>query len=116
MKPILAILFLTVLGRVNTIAQTQMEMNQIAHNDFLKVDKELNKVYSELIKLLTENEKQLLIKAQRDWIKFRDSHCLFEREQFKGGSIQPLIHSTCLAEATNNRIVNLKAAIKSREN
>lgn len=116
MKTILLILFLTILVTVDTIAQTQGEMNQSAYDDFDKADKELNNVYNELIKLLEEKEKQLLIKAQRDWIKFRDSHCKFEQEEFDGGSMQPLIYSTCLKETTDKRIGDLKAAIKSRMN
>lgn len=99
----------------NLAAQTQAEMNRTAQSDFEKADAELNKVYKQLIKILDEKEKQLLIKAQKDWIKFRDSHCGFEAEEFEGGSMQPMIHSTCLTERTNNRIDDLKASLESRE-
>jgi uncharacterized protein YecT (DUF1311 family) len=95
-------------------AQTQTEMNQTAHADFEKADAELNKVYKQLIMVLNKEEKQLLIQAQKDWIKFRDSHCGFEAEEFEGGSMQPLIYSGCLTERTNNRIEDLKASLESR--
>lgn len=93
-------------------AQTQMEINQTAHNDFKKADTELNKVYKQVMKILNEKEKKLMIKAQKDWLTFRDSHCEFEIEQYVGGSIQPLIHSNCLTELTNDRIEDLKAILK----
>lgn len=96
----------------NLSAQTQAEMNKIAYDDFKKADTELNKVYKKVIEVLDVKEKQLMIKAQKDWLKFRDSHCKFKIEQFKGGSIQPLIYSTCLTERTNDRIEDLKTILE----
>ncbi|WP_166126661.1 lysozyme inhibitor LprI family protein [Flavobacterium bernardetii] len=98
----------------NLSAQTQAEMNKIAHDDFKKADAELNKVYKKVIEVLDVTEKQLMIKAQKDWLKFRDSHCKFEIEQFKGGSISPLIYSTCLSERTNVRIEDLKSILEDK--
>jgi uncharacterized protein YecT (DUF1311 family) len=108
----LIILFFAFLNTSNLKAQTQMKMNQTAHNDFKKAGTELNKVYKQVMKILNEKEKKLMIKAQKDWLTFRDSHCKFEIEQYAGGSIQPLIHSNCLTELTNDRIEDLKAILK----
>ena len=99
----------------NTYAQTQTEMNQSANTSFIKADTELNKVYKQLLKVLNENEKSLLIKAQKNWLKFRDSHCNFVTAQYVGGSIMPLIYSTCLEDCTKNRIRDLKSSLKSKK-
>ncbi len=40
-------------------------------------DKELNKVYQELIKKLSPEERKLLIESQRQWIRFRDAEFKF---------------------------------------
>lgn len=80
-----------------------------------KADAELNTVYKKLLKVLEEPEKQLLIKAQKDWLKFRDSHCNFEAKQYEGGSIMPLMYSKCLEDCTKNRIKDLKLSIKNRK-
>ena len=98
-----------------SFAQTQMEMNQVAAIKFKKADTELNKVYNQLMKMLDKNEKQLLITAEKDWLKFRNSHCKFVASQYEGGSMQPLIYSTCLEELTRTRIAEIKASIKSRD-
>ncbi len=118
MKKIIRLSFLFILFfcNQNLVAQTQAEMNQTAAKDFQSADAELNRVYKDVLKLLDENEKKLLIKAQKDWIKFRDSHCAFEIKQYEGGSIQPLIYSTCLTERTKNRIDDLNAIIESINN
>lgn len=89
-------------------------MNQTDLQNFIKADNELNKVYNQLMKILDKKEKQLLITAEKDWLKFRDSHCEFEKVQYEGGSIQPLIYSTCLEELTRKRITEIKTSIKNR--
>ena len=97
------------------VAQTQLEMNQDAQAEYVKADAELNRTYKQLVVLLDKKEKQLLVKAQKNWILFRDTHCRFEISTYEGGSIQPLIWSNCLTECTNVRIADLKAAIEERK-
>jgi len=98
-----------------SFAQTQLEMNVTANAKYKKADAELNKVYKQLMAILDQNEKPLLIQAEKDWVKYRDSHCKFEASQYEGGSIQPLIYSTCLEELTRKRIAEIKASIKERD-
>ena len=110
----LAILFLFSFS-THLFAQTQAEMNQTAIENFKKADNELNQVYKKLVKKLNEKEKKLLITAQKNWIRFRDSKCEFEKEEYNGGSIQPLIHYTCLTECTEDRIKDLKRNLENRD-
>lgn len=98
----------------NSFAQTQLEMNQIAYANYKKADAQLNKVYKQLMAILTKKEKPLLIQAEKDWVKFRYSHCKFEASQYEGGSIKPLIHYNCLEQSTKKRIAEIKASIKNR--
>lgn len=109
-------LILLLFFSTNLLAQTQAEMNQTAINNFSKADNELNLVYKKLMKKLSEKEKSLLIAAQKNWIKFRDSKCAFEKEEYDGGSIQPLIYYTCLTDCTEERTKDLKNNLKDREN
>lgn len=108
-KQFLFILFAFLLNSIDTSAQTQAEMNQTAMEDYKKADAELNKVYKELMKTLGPKEKKLLIAAQKNWIKFRDSDCEFQAEKYHGGSIQPLIRYTCLTDRTQARTNDLMA-------
>ncbi len=55
-------------------------------------DKELNKVYQELIKKLSPEERKLLIESQRQWIRFRDAEFKFIDKFFMGyGTILPVL-------------------------
>lgn len=105
-------IFLFFIGFLPAFSQTQAEMNQTALNDYKVVDQKLNKIYQELIKNLPPKEKALLIKAQKNWIAFRDSDCEFAVSAYEGGSIQPLIKYTCLTEATQKRIEELENYLK----
>ncbi|MBB1192607.1 hypothetical protein DNC80_02860 [Flavobacterium sp. SOK18b] len=98
----------------NSFSQTQLEMNKAADAKYKKADAELNKAYKQLLSILDQNDKLLLIQAEKDWVKFRDSSCKFESSQYEGGSIKPLIYSTCLEELTRKRILEIKASIKER--
>ena len=111
---ILLVAFTLLFSGYSLFAQTQTEMNEKAYKDYQKADSEMNKVYQQLIKILSKEDKKMLVTAQKNWLKFRDSHCKFESEQYNGGSIQPLILSTCLSEQTEKRIADLKATIKNR--
>ena len=111
MKKIL-IFFCLLLVVNKAYSQTQMEMNQSAAQGYYKADAELNKVYKVLMSKLDEKGKALLIKVENDWIKYRDSHCNFEASFYEGGSMQPMIYSSCLESVTMDRINELKAAIK----
>ena len=76
---------------------TQMEMNSCAASDYSRADEELNTVWRKLPK-----SKELLA-SQRAWIAYRDAECSFRKAQFEGGSIAPLIYSSCLSELTKQR-------------
>jgi uncharacterized protein YecT (DUF1311 family) len=95
-------------------AQTQGEMNDSTFAVYQKYDAELNLVYKKLLNCLNENQKKMLIQAQKNWIKFRDSHCNFDAEENEGESIQPMVWAMCLEEVTKARIKDLKQSIISR--
>jgi len=89
-------------------SQTQMELNAEANGKYKKADAELNKVYKELVALLSPERKALLVKAQRAWITFRDTHCRFTDSSYEGGSMQPMIYAMCMQEITEQRVKQLK--------
>ena len=96
-------------------SQTQVELNESAHKEYLKKDAELNKVYKKLVaKLGASKDKDLLVKAQRAWIAYRDAHCAYTESSYEGGSMQPLVYSGCMRQVTEERIKQLKEAIEER--
>ncbi|PSG88157.1 lysozyme inhibitor LprI family protein [Aurantibacter aestuarii] len=96
-----------------SFSQTQMEMNQDAHLEYQKADKELNRVYQAI---LTEYKSEPLFierlkVAQRLWINFRDAELdmRFPKTD-KGyyyGSVYPMCVSLILKEMTEERTKKL---------
>jgi uncharacterized protein YecT (DUF1311 family) len=93
---------------------TQAEMNICAGKEYRAADATLNRVYQQLVARLDAEEKAKLKDAQTAWIKYRDANCDFVGEQYKGGTIRPLILGLCLADVTRNRTAELRAQIKDR--
>jgi uncharacterized protein YecT (DUF1311 family) len=97
-------------------AQTQAEMNNCAGQEYKSADATLNQVYRQLVAKLDQDEKAELKEAQNAWLKYRDANCTFVADQYKGGTIRPMIEGLCLADVTRNRTAELRAQIKDRSN
>lgn len=102
-------------------AQTQVELNYCAHVDWEAADAELNATYKEVRKALAERDKdwtlggpkgtERLLDAQRAWITFRDAHCEVDSYSARGGSMQSMLYSGCLATLTRQRTKQLQELV-----
>ena len=95
-------------------AQSQADMNICWGNEYKKADASLNKTYQQLAAMLDAEQKAQLKTVETAWLKYRDTNCEFVADQYKGGSIRPMIAAICLADVTNNRTTELKNQIKDR--
>jgi len=99
--------------------QYQQEMNFCAAQEYKAADIKLNQVYQKAIAYMKEVDgyqppqyvgaEKALRQAERDWIKFRDSTCIVEGYLFRGGTMEPLMISTCKTRQTQLRIKDLQA-------
>jgi len=94
------------------LAQSQSQMNRDAQDSYKKSDAELNKVYKQLISIISKEQKDALIDAQLAWIKFRDANSACWASPNKGGSIYPLIYFGRMKEMTEARTAELRELIK----
>ena len=96
-------------------ALPQQGMNHCAHEDYLDADAQLNATYQEVVAFLRTlpprpdgtDEVEGLREAQRAWIAYRDLACVAEGVSFRGGTMEPLIVSSCLARLTRDRTGDL---------
>ncbi len=102
--------------------QTQTDMTICAGQDLADADKALNVQYQATRKVLTERDREAstsdlkggvdaLVKAQRAWIGYRDAQCLSWGFQARGGSMEPMLVSSCEADLTRKRTAELKALV-----
>jgi uncharacterized protein YecT (DUF1311 family) len=107
---------------------TTLDMLVCIGSDYQRADRDLNKVYNELMQTLagfdddfrdltrSPSQETMLRDAQRAWIVFRDKEC--ERVYWSegGGTIAPILRLSCLVDLTEKRTTELRAYVHdSRE-
>ncbi len=93
--------------------QSQLETNYCAYQDYLAADRVLNEQYQRAIAFAKQMDAVLpeylwgaedaLRQAQRAWIPFRDAACIAEGFIARGGTMESLLVSSCLAFLTRQR-------------
>ncbi|NVD39649.1 lysozyme inhibitor LprI family protein [Ensifer sp. HO-A22] len=110
-------------------ATTQADMNICSDKDYEAADAELNTVYKQTVAAMRAKDVELadisadyvgaeeaLKKAQRAWIGYRDGQCELAGFEARGGSMEPMLVSGCLAQLTTARTEELKALLEPTEN
>ncbi len=102
-------------------AMAQQDLNICQYRDFETADAELNAVWKEARVAAKQadaeydenlkGEEAALLAAQRGWIAYRDGECDLAGFEARGGSMEPMLVSGCLAELTRARTKQLKAYI-----
>lgn len=105
---------------------TQVDMNLCAGHDFKRADALLNTTYQQVLKQMRATDQalaavdknlggaaDLLTKAQRGWIEYREAHCELAGFQARGGSMPSMLVSSCLADLTRSRTQELKVLLNS---
>ena len=100
------------LSLVPALGQTQLELNEESAKALKKADDALNAAYKELLAKLDDEGKTKLQAAEKAWIKFRDAECESAADDYRGGSIKPLIYNNCTKALTETRTADLKARLK----
>jgi uncharacterized protein YecT (DUF1311 family) len=103
-----------------SFSQTQLEMNEAEHKNFLKADKELNQVYQQILKVYKSDTAFIknLKASQRLWVQFRDAELSMmypDRNPGYYGSIHPMCWSIYKTELTNERIEKLRKWLNSEK-
>jgi uncharacterized protein YecT (DUF1311 family) len=104
---IICLIIISVISSIS-YSQSNAQMKEISSKRFDKFDKELNQVYQRIMKERGGKQKDNIRQAQRDWLKFRDGHCLCESTEHEGGTLEGLVHIECLARLTEERVKQLK--------
>lgn len=98
-------------------AQDQSALNQCTADEYAAADKALNATYKQIAKRLSDDQPalELLKKAQRAWLTFRDEECAFSSSAARGGSIEPMIIANCKTLRTNERNTQLLQYLSCEE-
>src|ERR1051325_641904 len=92
------------------LSQTDMNIcsAKAAEGEQTRLDRLLADLRKRFMTEKSEQQWKTLEVNQKDWEQWVRNDCQWEAALFKGGSIQPMIHSLCLATATANRVDRLR--------
>ncbi|MGO3843685.1 MAG: lysozyme inhibitor LprI family protein [Alcaligenes pakistanensis] len=95
----------------------QSAINQCVNNEYKSTDAELNKLYKEISTRLKDDGDNLkaLRNAQRAWVSFRDAECDFAAFKTQGGSVHPMLITSCRNELTQTRVKDFKTYLSCQE-
>lgn len=88
---------------------SQQVMNRCAGEAYQRADAALNAKWAKVLAAYHDDYslQKLLLDTQRAWLKYRDGTCEQAASESFGGSIWPLINSSCLADLTRQRTKEL---------
>lgn len=113
LTPLLLALFLTAVSPAkgaDNCAGTQGEMNHCAARQFEGEQNAMNTaLQSALARAYDAEAETLLRKSQEAWLAYRDAQCAYNEDQFRGGSIAPLVDFMCRTQLTQARTLELAA-------
>jgi uncharacterized protein YecT (DUF1311 family) len=103
----------------------QQVMNICAAKDYEAADAELNTVWKQARAVAKDLDAELsddlkgadkaLLAGQRGWIAYRGGECEMAGFEARGGSMEPMLVSGCLADLTRKRTQELKQFITGGE-
>ncbi|WP_315761086.1 lysozyme inhibitor LprI family protein [Sphingomonas sp. Y38-1Y] len=122
----LSLLLAAALAQQCGASGNQAELNACAASDYQQADKAMNAQWRVTLAKLRANDREngddgfgpptaeLLLKSQRAWLAYRDAECKLASQEARGGSMQPMLQSGCLARLTEARTMALKELIEER--
>ena len=73
-------------------------------------DQQVNGLVAKAWSKADATDRAKLARAEVDWRAFRASFCDYETDQYRGGSIVPVVLAQCLADLTAQHVKDLTAA------
>lgn len=93
-------------------SSTTWGMMQCAGREQAWWDDYLNTTYQNLRDLLDDEEFDMLRKAQRAWLDFRDAQCAFDYFFWREGTIRTIFGASCQMSMTAERALDLNEIVE----
>lgn len=96
-------------GQCQKLAVTTRDHAFCYEDEFARQDKRLNRAWHATSARIIPTLRGRLRAAQRQWIAERDAFCLSKSDEFRGGTIAPVVYANCRVEQTVRRTLWLEA-------
>jgi len=89
--------------------QTKIAADKALNSQYQETRKQLKARDADAVSEDLKGSEAALLAAQRAWIVYRDTECASRGFQARGGSMEPMLISSCKADLTRKRTEDLKA-------
>jgi uncharacterized protein YecT (DUF1311 family) len=105
------IFFFFLLSANNLLAQTQLgeKISKIPVT-YEESETQLKEVYESVVNIVAKENKKILIKAQNDWLNYRESECKFQSSDLTDETEKVQSTKDCLFQLNKKRIQELMAS------
>lgn len=95
----------------------QAALKECMEAAFKKAEEELKILYRQIEQRLKDDagRKEQFVTAQRAWLFFRDLECEFSASGVAGGTIYPMVFSSCALQLTHQRSKDFKTYLNCKE-
>lgn len=92
-------------------ALSQRSMNVCAQQNYQREDWLLEKNVAQILTQLDASGQRSFQAVQQAWFQFRKQQCNFDASRYEGGSMEPMVYATCMADLTQQRNKELKVIL-----
>lgn len=89
-------------------ATTQLEIEKCSKAEFENLNRALETAYSDYWKSRTGRERDLLERAQKFWMRYRDANCEASAAVYAGGSLAATEFVACKKRLSEERLAEMK--------
>lgn len=94
--------------------RSTLQLEGCAEQRVLGLDQEIDVLNADIFaKLATVRGKRDFLAANTGWVRYRNSACASESDNYAGGSIAPVIYANCLATLDGDHVHELKGVLRS---
>lgn len=92
-------------------ALSQKSMNDCTQQNYQREDGLLEKNVAQILTQLDASGQHSFKSVQQAWFQFRKQQCNFDASRYEGGSMEPMVYATCMADLTQQRNKQLKVIL-----
>ncbi len=91
--------------------RTTLQIEGCAEHRVLSIDRTIDALNAKAFARLGTSGRLAFIRANTDWLGYRDAECTSEASIYAGGSVQPVAYANCLVSIDSTHVRDLHSAL-----
>jgi uncharacterized protein YecT (DUF1311 family) len=88
--------------------RTTLQLEGCAEHKVIATDRTIDSLNAKVFTKLRSAGQGAFVRANADWLAYRDAACTTEASIYSGGSIQPIAYANCLVSIDGSHVAELR--------